>query len=258
MADIVPLLLAAICGWVVGILANYLADVLPRRRRLARPICLSCDEIQDWQNYLFWPRRCSKCGEKRRIRVAVVEILLGAAGMWLWSSGYTGWQLVANLVLLAYMGLVAVVDIEHRLILHSISLAGGVLGILYGTWLHGLGRTLLGGAIGFVLMLGLYLLGFVFIKVRAKRRREQPPEDALGFGDVNLSGVAGLLLGYPGVLAGLVLTIIIAGAFSLGYLLLALLRRRYEANLAIPYGPFIVASTVWLLYFRASLGAVLN
>jgi leader peptidase (prepilin peptidase)/N-methyltransferase len=258
MAVIVPLLLAGIGGWAVGILVNTLADILPRRRRMTRPFCLNCAETLDWKNYLIWPRRCPKCGEKRRVRVAMVEILLGVVGIWLWSSGYSGWQFLANLVLLGYLGLVAVVDIEHRLILHSISLAGGVLGILYGTWLHGLGRTLLGGAIGFVLMLGLYLLGFVFIKLRAKRRGEEPPEDALGFGDVNLSGVAGLLLGYPGVLAGLVLTILIAGAVSLGYLLLALLRRRYEANLAIPYGPFIVASTVWLLYFRESFGAVLN
>ena len=188
----------------------------------------------------------------------VIEIVFALVGIWLSYTTSSEWEFLANLILLTYLGLVAVVDIEHRLILHSISLAGGILGLVYGTWLHGLARTLIGGVIGFALMLGLYMLGFLFIKIRAKRRGEDPPEDALGFGDVNLSGVVGLILGWPGVLAGLLLTILIAGAVSLVYLLFALVRKRYEANLAIPYGPFIVASTIWLLYFRGSIGNLLG
>ena len=187
------------------------------------------------------------------MRTAILEILFTVVGIWLYSSTGQGWEFFAGLVLLAYLGLVTVIDIEHRLILHSISLTGGILGLVYGTWQHGLIRTLAGGLVGFSVMLSFYFLGFLFIKIQAKRRGTDPPEDALGFGDVNLSGVVGLLLGWPGVLAGLLLTILIAGAVSLIYLLISIFRKRYQANLSIPYGPFIVASTIWLLYLREPL-----
>ncbi len=78
----------------------------------------------------------------------------------------------------------------------------------------------------------------------------EEPEDALGFGDVNLGGVIGLLLGWPGIIAGLVFAILLAGGFSLVYLLIKLLRREYRPSLAIPYGPFLAASAAWLLVFK--------
>lgn len=83
-------------------------------------------------------------------------------------------------------------------------------------------------------------------------------DEALGFGDVNLSGVIGLMLGWPGIAAGLILTIFIAGIVSLVYLLIRLLTRRYQAFMAIPYGPFLVASAIILLYFIDTLRSITN
>jgi prepilin signal peptidase PulO-like enzyme (type II secretory pathway) len=62
--------------------------------------------------------------------------------------------------------------------------------------------------------------------------------------------VIGLLLGWPGVLAGLVLAVLIAGAVTLVYLLVMVISRRYTPNLALPYGPFLAASAIFLLFFR--------
>lgn len=90
------------------------------------------------------------------------------------------------------------------------------------------------------------------------RRGDITDDEAIGFGDVNLSGVIGLMLGWPGIMAGLFLTIIIAGIVSLIYLVLQLVTRRYQAFMAIPYGPFLVASAVILLYFIDTLRAVAN
>jgi leader peptidase (prepilin peptidase)/N-methyltransferase len=83
-----------------------------------------------------------------------------------------------------------------------------------------------------------------------KLRGEQIDEDALGFGDVNLSGVLGLLLGWPGITAGLFFAILFGGAVSLLVLLYMLVRRKYHAFQAIPYGPFLVAAAVVVLFFR--------
>ena len=74
---------------------------------------------------------------------------------------------------------------------------------------------------------------------------------ALGFGDVNLAGVLGLLLGWPGIVLGLLLAILIGGVVSLVYLVVMAVLRRYHTFMAIPYGPFLIISAILLLYFQA-------
>ena len=110
--------------------------------------------------------------------------------------------------------------------------------------------TLLGGAAGYGIMLGLYWFGDVFARWLARRRGEELTEVALGYGDVNLAGILGLLLGWPGIVGGLLLAIIIGGVVSMVYLLLMVILRRYHSFMAIPYGPFMVISAVLLLYFQ--------
>ncbi|MRR32837.1 hypothetical protein EG834_21460, partial [bacterium] len=60
---------------------------------------------------------------------------------------------------------------------------------------------LLGGLAGFTIMFVFYLLGVAFAKARARRMRaaglETDDEEALGAGDVILSTVLGLFLGWP-------------------------------------------------------------
>ena len=98
-------------------------------------------------------------------------------------------------------------------------------------------------------MLVFYMFGNLFIKFLSRRRGEDIDEVALGFGDVNLAGVIGLLLGWPGVIAGVFLAIIIGGVISGIFLLFQLFRKKYEAFQALPYGPFLVISVVLLLYY---------
>lgn len=73
---------------------------------------------------------------------------------------------------------------------------------------------------------------------------------ALGFGDVNLSGVLGLMLGWPIILFGLGVAVLIGGAVSLVYIIVKLITRRYQALMALPYGPFLVLGAVLFIYFR--------
>lgn len=149
---------------------------------------------------------------------------------------------------MVYFGLVVVIDLEHRLILHPVSLVGAVLALLHGWLLHGVFRTLIGGVFGFSVMLGFYYLGALFIRVISRMRGETTDEIALGFGDVNLAGVIGLLLGWPGITLGLVVAILMGGLVSALYLGLRLVTKRYQAFEALPYGPFLALSALYLLY----------
>lgn len=155
------------------------------------------------------------------------------------------------MVWLVYFGVIIVIDIEHRLILHPVSWVGAALSLATGLWLHGWVSTAIGGVVGFGVMLGIYWLGILYVRFFARGKGHPVEEgDAFGFGDVNLSGVIGLLLGWPGILAGLVLAILFAGAITIMFLVGALAARRYRPNLALPYGPFLAASAIYLLYLR--------
>jgi len=248
-------LLVAILGWLGGMLINYLSDVLPEKRNLAFPFCARCGERQGLANYLLYPRRCVRCGHVRGIRAWLVELAFPLITLWLWIAPPRGLGFWLGWVLLVYFGLVVVIDVEHRLVLNQVSLVGVGLGLALGFWLHGVKTTLLGGVAGFGIMLGLYLLGAVLMTWLARRRGSTLQEEALGFGDVNLSGVLGLLLGWPGILVGLVFTILLGGLVSLVYLLVMTALGRYRMDMAIPYGPFLVAGAVILLYFRGVIMA---
>jgi leader peptidase (prepilin peptidase) / N-methyltransferase len=247
-------LLPLLIGWITGAFINYLSDTLPVARQLTKPFCHSCRAEVGIFNYFIWPRRCIQCRSTRPWRVWMVELFLALASLWLWR--YTPPELGywLGIVLLAYFVLITVIDLEHRLILHITSLVGLLLGLLVGVKLHGLAFTLAGGATGFILMLALYYSGFIYLRISKKLRGIEPGEtEALGFGDVNLSGIIGLVLGWPGILLGLIVAILLAGIVSLLYLAIMLVRRKYHSDSSLPYGPFLAASAVLLLFLQNTL-----
>ena len=243
----ITFLINMILGWIGANLVNYLADVLPNERKITGPKCDRCGEPLSWKYYILL-NSCRHCGTKPSLRHKAVLILgmvfsgllaqfpvesLGNYGAILW---------------LVYFSVVIVIDLEHRLIMHAVSITGAGLGLIFGSLNHGLLDTVLGGGAGFGLMLIFYFLGELFVRVLSKSRGEEIEEIALGFGDVNLAGVIGLLLGWPGIIAGIILAILIGGVVSGGFLVLQVLRKKYQAYQALPYGPFLVLSAVVLFY----------
>jgi leader peptidase (prepilin peptidase)/N-methyltransferase len=241
--------LLILIGYLAGSGINYLADVLPVYRRPVQPFCLECHAPQPVRAFLFSLFRYSSCGHSRPIRVLFVLLIGIACAFWMWLLPPARLNPILGYLLLVYFGLVIVIDVEHKLILHPVSLAGVVICGGIGWLRHGLLSTLVGGAAGFGIMLGLYLLGELFIRGLRKRRGETVDEIALGFGDVNLAGVIGLLLGWPGIVPGLILAILLGGFGSLLYLIWMWVRGRYRVMAAIPYGPFIALSAI-ILFFR--------
>ena len=254
----VSLFLIILLGWGVGILINYIADVFPIKRHLSFPFCQVCESRQKLLNYLVWPRRCTQCGTRRTWRSWVVEFIFITLIVWQWiePSPVLGFPL--SVLVLAYFGVVVVIDLEHRLIMHIVSLIGVVLGLVVGLKLYGLIPTLVGGVAGFGIMLILYYLGVAFSRYMSRKRGTESIDVALGFGDVNLSGVIGLMLGWPAILVGLTIAILFGGITSIFYLLILVITGRFRLFTAIPYGPSLVVGAMILLYFRDALIAFLG
>jgi leader peptidase (prepilin peptidase)/N-methyltransferase len=244
MGIIIGLIILGVSG---GWLVNYLADTLPFTRTISRPVCWNCHANLSWRDYVLY-HKCPSCGKSRPVRAYIVQVLIPVLTIYLWFVPPRQIEFPLAVLLLVYLMLIATIDIEHRLILHMTSIAGALIGLGIGIHLHGLVSTLVGGAVGFGVMLAFYFLGEVFVRYMSKRRNETIEEVALGFGDVNLAGITGLLLAWPGIILGLLFTILAGGLISLLIVVVMLIRRQYKAFSAIPYGPFLILSILFLLF----------
>lgn len=242
-----PLFLTLLFGLAAGYLVNYLADTLPVSRRLARPACRQCQQSYPWKEYLGF-KPCPQCGNSRLPRVWLTLAGFSALSILLWFNPPARFGYWLGYALLMFFGLVAIIDLEHRIVMHPLSLLGGLIGLVVGWRLHGFGATVLGAVAGFGVMLILYYLGEVFARWVARSRQEKLQEVALGFGDVILSGVLGLFLGWPGIMLGLFFAILLGGLTSAVFILVMILSRRYQPFTAIPYAPFLILAALVLLY----------
>jgi prepilin signal peptidase PulO-like enzyme (type II secretory pathway) len=223
-------------GLFVGFVLNYLADVLPLTRKFSHP--------------LWWPLSWRGVGRYLvRPRVLAILVTCASCAAFLCCFPPADFSTLVLAALLAYFLLVAVIDFEHRLVMHPVSYFGAVLMGVIGFHRHGLVETLLGGLAGFGFMLALYFLGDWVGRLLAKARKEKWDETVLGFGDVNLAGVIGLLMGWPAVLLALFLGMLAAGLFSAFFLLNSVLHRSYRAFSTIPYAPFLCLGAVGLILF---------
>lgn len=257
----VTLLLPIVLGWIAGLFINYVSDVLPLTRRFSQPVCHACQAPFSWQDY-FLLRSCRNCGKGRSLRTWLVQILTTAAFVYFWMYPPERLGIPLTMVVLIYFGIITVIDLEHRLIMHPTSLAGAVLGLMVGTFIYSkkytlfgsVGQSLLGGVIGFGIMFLLYQLGTLIARYRARRMQAagqvDDEEEALGGGDVYLAGVLGLMLG-PAIVSALAYGILLGGLVSFIFILALLVRRRYSNDALmtfIPYGPYFILGAFYLLF----------
>jgi leader peptidase (prepilin peptidase)/N-methyltransferase len=261
--------IAILPGLISGLLVNYFADVLPVTRQLTRPICPICKEAPGILDYLLL-RPCHHCGTKYSARhwVILAVMFFASLATWVHPSHRLGYWL--GILLLVFLGLVVVIDVEYRVVLTQVSLFGLIFGGAIGILTRGFLTAFYGGLAGYGIMLALYLLGAVYSRWIGRKRSgsaveiptpaESPAADpvtaaaadedevALGFGDVNLAGILGLILGWPVIIAGLLAGILAGGVASLIYILVLVILKRYRISTAMPYAPFLVFGAIVFLY----------
>jgi prepilin signal peptidase PulO-like enzyme (type II secretory pathway) len=246
-------------GLLAGALINLFADSLPTARRLRRPACDYCGRPRPavaWSAvtaYLTGRQRCPSCAAPLSLRHVVVELAATLLYVLVWLQTGTTSTTALHILYGSVFLLVLVTDLEHRLILHMVmlpaiglALAGAFINPAFDSPM----RALLGGAIGLVVGMLLYLGGKLFAHALGRMRGEPIAETALGFGDVTLLTFIGLVVGAPEILLALVIGILSGGIFAGLYLLVrGLVQRRYALYTAIPYGPFLILGGATMLYF---------
>jgi prepilin signal peptidase PulO-like enzyme (type II secretory pathway) len=246
--NILSLAQRLIVGGLVGLIINYLTDVLPAVRRLSSPICRECETPLHLKTYIL-DQCCPVCGQRRGVRFFIVIVAAAILSVLIGFFPFANLNYWAALPILAFFGVIVVIDIEHRLVLFETTLFGLAIFVFYGIFLNGLFNTLLGALGGFGITLAFFLFGILFTKVIGRLRGQNLNAVAFGFGDVSAGAFLGLLTGWPGIAGAIIVALLSFGAFSLVFLALLIVTKRYQAfSKALPFVPFLVLGVIVMYY----------
>jgi prepilin signal peptidase PulO-like enzyme (type II secretory pathway) len=224
------LLFVFFAGWLV----TLAVDTLPERRSLAETWYWGFGQLPGWlQNRLGLPPAWSHCPH-RPWRYLAIWAAVGLLGWlaWLGSDGQPVGLILAGQAW--FFLAVAVIDLEHRLVLNRMMLAAAPL-ILVGNWLAGApqpGAALLGAVAGFAPFSVLALL----------------VPGSIGMGDAKLAAIIGLTLGLANVWLALLVGICAGGVAGLALLV----RSRFRRGETMAYAPYLVLGTWLALYLNGT------
>jgi leader peptidase (prepilin peptidase)/N-methyltransferase len=245
--EITLIVIFTLFGMIVASFLNVCIDRLPGNESLLFPAshCAFCHRrlaVKDLIpvfSYLWLRGRCRYCQAPIPKRILWVEIGTGAL------FGYLSWHMVwqhssgiAFAVTAFYCCLfivLMVIDWEHGLILNKIVYPAMAVALLISVFLSQseivpeIKDAAIGGGIGLALFLLIVIVS----------------RGGMGWGDVKLAALIGIVTGFSLVFVALLMGIILGGLVAV--LLLALkIKKRKEA---IPFGPFLsVAAIVTLLW----------
>jgi len=257
------LILFALLGILVGVFINRAADNLPPpgyRSLLETPHCPYCDsrrtalEQFGILSFVFRRDKCHSCTAPLRLRAPLVEIANGALFAFLAFRYLPGIYLLVLALLTALLLLMAVVDIEHKLILNVVVLPATLLALLLSPITLAMPEiefaalnlrlilvSLLGAVVGYAVTYGIFLLGVVFLQFVNRNRTSKINTVAFGMGDVKLAGFLGAMVGFPAIFYVLIYAILLGGVGALLAIVWQVLKKRgYSAFMALPYGPYLI------------------
>lgn len=240
-----------VLGLAVGSFLNVLIHRVPNKESVVRPRsrCPKCGtELASRDNipvlsWLLLRGRCRTCGEPISARYPLIElataVLFAAAGVRFGAS----WELPGYLLLFASLLAISAIDLERYIIPNRIVYPTLFIAIplMVGAALaEGEPERIRSSAIG---SLAAWFAMLVVHVISPK---------GMGFGDVRLSAVIGLFLGWIElelVLLGMLVGFLLASVIGIG-LMVAGRRGRKDA---VPFGPFLAAGAVLAILFSRQL-----
>jgi prepilin signal peptidase PulO-like enzyme (type II secretory pathway) len=238
-----------VLGLLIGSFLNVLADRLPKEEDVlwGRSRCDFCRKTLRWYelipvaSFLLQGGRCLRCKKKLSIQYSLVECFT-AVGFVLCAMAFPhSWLLLtAALIIFSSFVVIFVADLKYQIIPDSMVVTTLIGTILWIWQSHALSE------IGIRLLVGLVSFGFFYAIWFFTQGR------GMGFGDVKLAGVLGLLLGFPSILFALYCAFLTgAGA---GVILMIARRKTLKSKIA--FGPFLLLGVAIAIIFHTSLAGI--
>lgn len=239
----------AIVGLCVGSFLNVLIYRVPNEISIIKPDshCPICkNKLKWWHNipvfsWLFLGGRCGFCRAPISPRYILVEIL----NMVLWlACALLFWKVnivlaIALMLACSVLIVIAFVDIEHKFIPDRFQIALLILGILCAIFdpVWGWASHVIGAFVGGGVLLAFYGLGYLIYK-----------KEAMGFGDVKLMAVCGLILGWQCALVALFFGAILG---AVGCLLMRAISKK--DNVEYAFAPYLALGVVLAIFFGGDI-----
>ena len=220
-------------GLCVGSFLNVIIAWLEKKRKniFGRSFCDACKkklkfyDLMPVFSFLFLKGKCRYCGKKIKIEYFFVELATGI----LFSMQYAVFSMqgILNLLIISALIIIFVYDLKHYLIPEIIILPAIIIAAIF-YWQNWLAMLVASGFFAFLVLIS--------------------KETWLGWGDVKLAILMGLLLGWPNILLALFASFLF-GAI-IGVVLIVFNKKTMKSQ--IPFGPFLVGATILCLYLNLS------
>jgi leader peptidase (prepilin peptidase)/N-methyltransferase len=224
---------ATIFGALIGSFLNVCIYRLPLRRSIVWPAsaCPSCARELVWYenvpvvSFLALGGRCRTCRTSIAWQYPVVEGVTAAMFALGWWSYGPGVLLASRLVFGCFLIVLFVIDLQHQLLPHRITIAGIVLGVVFSLFtdpglVDALFGILLGGGV-------LYAIGTAWRRLFHR--------DGLGGGDPPMLAMIGAFVGWKMTLVALMMASL--SGTIIGVALMATGRAHFASKL--PFGCFL-------------------
>ena len=241
--EVALIVVSALFGIAVGSFLNVCIDRLPSGESLLSPpsSCASCHQrlpVKDLIpvfSYLWLRGHCRYCQASISKRILWVEIGTGILFAYLyWYYGLST-ELAITAFYCCIFLVIMVIDLErgiipNKIVYPSMAVALVISALLSQTMtVPGIAQAAIGGGIGLILFLLIVLIS----------------KGGMGWGDVKLAALIGLVTGFPLVFVALLLAVILGGLVAV-ILLLSKLKKRKEG---IPFGPYLAIGAMITLLF---------
>lgn len=242
------LFFAGLFGLVFGSFLNVVIYRLPLGQSIVFPAshCPKCGKpIKVFDNipvlsYIILRGKCRVCSEKISPVYPFIEFFTGVLAVTFFIlNGFT-LNFISDFFLGAILLTAAMIDYRYMIIPDKLNIAGAIIGLIL-CFIRGSGgviRGFEGAAAGFLILTGMYLFGKIIFK-----------REGVGFGDVKLAAVIGLFVGPLWVFICMANAIILGGIIGT----VLIISGRGKAGKEIPFGPFIAAGGIFMLFFRAQI-----
>lgn len=244
--EILLIIIFGLLGTAIGSFLNVCIDRLPAGKSVAYPPsrCDACQrrltglDLVPVFSYLFLRGRCRYCRVPIPWRVFWVELFTGLLFAFaFWMFGLT-LQFIVVIIYSCVLIVLSVIDLNYKLILNKIvyPMAGVTLIINIFVPEPGIKQFLLdlaGGAIGFGI---LFVPALIYSK-------------GMGWGDVKMAGLVGLMTGFPNVFVAVLGGIVLGGLVAITLLLL----KKKGRKDGIPFGPFLALGAMIALFWGTSI-----
>ncbi len=239
-------------GLAVGSFLNVLIDRLPNGESvlIGRSHCDFCKKTLRWYellpviSWIMQGGKCRRCHKRLSIQYPLIELVTAVGFIFLYQLLASSMlSLFAYALIFSSLLVIFVADFKYQIIPDSM-IAAGILGALL--------------VLFFPMNHKLFIMNYIFSAVGASlffltlwfitRGR------GMGFGDVKLAFLLGLLLGFPRIIVAFYIAFL-TGAL-VGVILILSGKKSLKSN--VPFGPFLILGAVaalqWTTYVIGILG----